>query len=127
VAAASVLICVDEAGAGAAVDELAAIAAAAMASGAVALPGAAAAACTPVDATVAGIATATGFGVVTDGAPCGVELVGSATEILSKDCFSGDFVLPAFDTPDFVPSRWTASVPALALGLGLALLLAWEG
>jgi hypothetical protein len=94
--------------------EVAAIAAAAIASGAVAVPetgGVEAAAGTSVNATVTGIATATG-------PPDGVEAAGSALEV-SADDFVGDFASPLFDVPDLAPGGGPVSVLPAALALAL--------
>jgi hypothetical protein len=103
-------------------DELAAMAAAAIASGAVALPDAGIAAGTPVSATGAGIATATAFGVVTADAACSTEAARSVearpveatsgeewiVEVSPEDGFAFDFAEPAFEAPDFAPGCATA-------------------
>jgi hypothetical protein len=95
--------------------EVAAIAAAAIASGAVALPetgGVEAAAGTSENATVTGIATATG-------APDGVEAAASALEVLSADDFAGDFASPVFDAPDLAAGGGLVLVFPAALALAL--------
>jgi hypothetical protein len=115
VASESILICADAAAGAAAAGELAAMAAAAIASGAVALPDGGVAAGEFVGADVTGIATATGFGVVADGAAGWPKAAGSGVEAFSEDGFSGDFAAPALAKPDFVRDRWTASALAEAL------------
>ncbi len=100
--------------------ELAAIAAAAIASGAVALPDAAVAGGISVETMVTAIATATGFGVVTDdvasrcdksaatveesgaGEKSGAEAVSEGT-FKSVDFFSLGFALPAFKVLGLAP------------------------
>jgi hypothetical protein len=109
----SILACADDAGAAMAA-EVAAIAAAAIASGAVAVPETGdveAAAGTSVNATVTGIAMATG-------PPDGVEAAGSALEV-SADDFDGDFASPVFDVPDLAPGSGPVSVLPAALALAL--------
>ena len=114
----SLSICTcDEAGAADA-GELAAIAAAAIASGAVALPDAGVAGAVSVETMVMAIATATGFGVVTDAADCcdksaAVEASGadekSNAEAVSEgafgsvDFFSTGFAVPAFKVLGLAP------------------------
>ena len=99
--------------------ELAAIAAAAIASGAVALPVVGVAAGTLVATIATGITTATGVGVVMDSPACWAR-VGSTLEVSSVVEVEVDFVVPAFEALDcWVPS---ALAGPLALGL-LALLL----
>jgi hypothetical protein len=110
-----ILICADAAAGAAAAGELAAMAAAAIASGAVALPDGGVAAGEFVGADVTGIATATGFGVVADGAAGWPRAVGSGVETFSDAGFSGDFAVPALATPDLVRDRWAASALAEAL------------
>src|SRR5467141_982055 len=123
VALASILVCAADAAGASVAAELAAIAAAAIASGSVALPDAGEAAGTFAAATVTGIATATGFGVVTAGPSCWAGAAGSATEAASAWAvgassefdFAVDFASSVFEAPDLVLERWTASVCASAL------------
>jgi len=119
----SVLICVDPAAAA----RLAEMAAAAIASGAVALPDAEGEVVgTLVKATVTGIATATTFGVVTDVAPCCAVSAGSGVEVSSEDDLAVDFAAPAFTALEFAPERCTALVvlaPELASEGGWLVLL----
>jgi len=115
VASESMLICVDAAAGAAAAGELVAMAAAAIASGAVALPDDGVVAGVFVGADVTGSATATGLGVVADGAAGCPKASGSVWETFSEDVFSGDFAAAAFATPDLVRDRWTASALADAL------------
>ena len=91
------------------------MAAAAIASGAVALPDGGVAAGVFVGADVTGSATATGLDVVAEGAPGCPKATGSVWETFSEDVFSGDFAAAAFATPDLVRDRWTASALADAL------------
>jgi hypothetical protein len=90
------------------------MAAAAIASGAVALVDDVAAG-EFAGADVTGIATATGLGVVADGAAGWPKAAGSAVEAFPEDGFSGDFAVPALAMPDFIHDRWTASALAEAL------------
>ena len=96
--------------------ELAAMATAAIASAAAALPDEGVAGAASVGTRVTAIATASGFGVVTDGASCGAEAAEesspdarSAAEAVSEgtfesaDFFSVGFALPAFKSPGFTP------------------------
>ena len=106
---------------------LAAMAAAAIASGAVALPEVGVAAGTFVDATVTGIATATGFGVVADER----GLLGQDGRIgRGRVCrmagLSVDFAVPAFEAPDFVWDGWAAPAP-VGVGVGGGIGVASEG
>ncbi len=93
--------------------ELAAIAAAAIASGAVALPDGGVVGGISVETMVTAIATATGFGVVTDVATCcdksaatveesGAEAVSEGT-FRSVDFFSIGFAVPAFKVLGLAP------------------------
>ena len=106
-----ILVCADAAVA----EVLAAIAAAAMASGAVALPEPGVAAEASV-AVVAAIATAIGFGVAADDPACCAEAAAAVEEspaaALSEDDLSVDFALLSFEVPDFGPDRWIGSVLA---------------
>src|SRR5258708_2411899 len=112
------LICGDDGSGAADAGELAAIAAAAIASGAVALPDAGVAVGISVDARITGIATATAFGVVTDAASCCAEAAtveASGAEVVSEEDFSVDFFSVDVAVPAFkVLDCWTASVLALA-------------
>ena len=109
VAPESILTCADGTDGAAVTGVLAAIAAAAIASGAVPVPDVGVAAGTSVGATGTGIATATGFGVVTDGASCCVEAAGAVEEpvaaIVSETGFSIVFGAPVFEAPDFAFDR----------------------
>ncbi|MGO8914064.1 MAG: hypothetical protein ACLQDM_32755 [Bradyrhizobium sp.] len=127
----SVLIWADEAACAEIARVLAAIAAAAIASGAVELPDGVAAG-TFVGAVVTGIATATGFGVVAVRAACWARMVRSAVDVSALAGLSVDFAGSAF--ADFAWDGGVAPVlvgpPALALltllsegGPALALLL----
>jgi hypothetical protein len=119
--------------------ELAAIAAAAIASGAEALPDAGVAGATSVETMVTAIATATGFGVVTSVASCWAEApraeessagerpgAEAVSEIAcgSVDFFSIGFSVPAFKMFGLAPDGWTASVLALLSASGSELCLA---
>jgi hypothetical protein len=119
VALASILVCAADAAGASVAAELAAIAAAAIASGSVALPDAGEAAGTFAAATVTGIGTATGFGVVTAGPSClaGAAEAASAwaVEASSEFDFAVDFASSVFEAPDLVLERWTASVFESAL------------
>src|SRR5258708_15080849 len=110
------LICGDDGSGAADAGELAAIAAAAIASGAVALPDAGVAVGICVDARITGIATATAFGVVTDAASCCAEAAtveASGAEVVSEEDFSVDFFSVDVAVPAFkVLDCWTASVLA---------------
>ena len=102
------------------------MAAAAMASGAVALPVAGGAAGASVDTMATGIATATGFGVVTDAVTCCAEAGLSVVAVLSEDGLSLVFVLPSFESADFVLGGWVvAAVFASALAAALASEACW--
>jgi hypothetical protein len=124
------LIWADDAAGAADAGELAAIAAAAIASGAVALPDAGVAAGTSVNAMVTGIATATALGVGTDAPPCCAEAAGtveeSAAELFPEEGFSAGFAGPAFKALDFALDCSTAAALALASALALAAALASE-
>lgn len=104
---------------------LAAIAAAAIASGAVAaLPDVGAAAGALVDAVVTAIATATAFGVVAGVLPCCAAVAGSAVvapAFLSEAGLSDDLV-----SSDFEPLELERDCGAAALALASALALALE-
>jgi hypothetical protein len=106
------------------VAELAAIAAAAIASGAVALPDDGEAAGTIVDAMATGITTATGVGVVAAGPSCCAGLAGLALESAAglslEDGFAVDFVSSVFEVSDFALERWVPSAFALASALASA-------
>jgi hypothetical protein len=123
VALPSILVCAADAAGASVAAELAAIAAAAIASGSVALPDAGEAAATIAAATVTGIGTATGFGVVTAGPSCWAGAAGSATEAASAWAagassefdFAVDFASSGFEAPDLVLECWTASVFESAL------------
>jgi hypothetical protein len=112
-----ILICAGDAAGAAMAAELAAIAAAAIARGAVALPdagAAGAAALASVVGTVTARTTATGFGVVTEGAPGVTEAVEeSAAEAVLEDGLSIDFAVP-FALSDFALDPWAVSALALA-------------
>jgi hypothetical protein len=97
--------------------ELAAMAAAASASGAVPLPDAliavvaevaGVAAGTFVDAMTTGITMATAFGTAEDGPPGCADAVGSVEEVSSEDDFSFDFVVPALEVSAFALDCWVA-------------------
>jgi hypothetical protein len=98
---------------------VAAIAAAAIASGVVALPVDGEAAGTTVDATAMGTATATGFGVVAAGSSCCAGVAGSAlvsaAEPSSEDGFAVDLVSSVLEPLDFTLERWAASAFASIL------------
>ncbi len=119
----SILAGADEAaGAVAVADMLAAMAAAAIANGAVALPevdGAAGAAGASVTATVTGIAVAMAFVAVA--ASCCAEAAGSledpAEEVSPDDDFAADFAASDFELPDFAWECGAASVLVLELAL----------
>jgi hypothetical protein len=123
-AAAAELVCAGEAVGGALTGELAAMAAAAIASGAVPLPDAVVAvvaeiaevagvaAGTFVDAMTTGITMATAFGTPAASPPGCADAVGSVEEVSSEDDLSVDFVLPAFEVSAFPLGCWVA--PALA-------------
>ena len=100
---ASILVCADDADAAC---ELAAIAAAAIASGAVALPDpdAGVAPGVPAVGTLTAIVTATGFGVVMDSgwATTAGAVEESAVELAPEAGLSVDFVVSDFVVPDFV-------------------------
>lgn len=96
---------------------LAAIAAAAMASGAVELPVGAG---TFAGATTTGMTTATGVGVVTAGVACCDEAAESAATVASEDDFWSVLVAPAFVALDLALDCWTAAVLASVLALALA-------
>jgi hypothetical protein len=123
----SILICADDTAGEAMAAALAAIAAVAIASGAVALPDAGvagAAALASVVGTVTARTTATGFGVVTDGAPGVAEAVEeSAAEAVLEDGLPVDFAVP-FALSDFALDPWVVSALEVALALLSALFLA---
>jgi len=96
---------------------LAAIAAAAMASGAVRLPVAAG---TFAGATATGMMTATGVGVVTAGVACCDEAAESAATVVSEDDFWSVLLAPAFVALDFALDCWTAAALASVLALAVA-------
>jgi hypothetical protein len=122
-ALASILVCAADAAGASTAAELAAIAAAAIASGPVALLDAGEAVATSAATTVTGIATATGFGVVTADPSCWAGAAGSAAEgasawaaeASSEFDFAVDFASSVFEASDLVLERWTASVFASAL------------
>ncbi|MGA9091616.1 MAG: hypothetical protein WB420_21190 [Bradyrhizobium sp.] len=110
----SVLIRVEEAACA-----LAAMAAAAIASGAVELPDAGAAG-TFAAAVVTGMATATGFGVVAVRAACWARTVRSTAEVSPPADLSVDFAGSAFGAPvDLAWDGWVAAVPVGPLLLAL--------
>ena len=138
-ASVSLSVCTGDAAGAAGAGELAAIAAAAIASGAVALPDAGVAGGISVETMVTAIATATGFGVVTDVVSCWAEAATveessagekSGAEAVSEisfgsvDFFSMGFSVPAFKTFGLAPDCWTASVLALVPASGSELCLA---
>ena len=139
-ASVSLSICTGDAADAAGAGELAAIAAAAIASGAVALPDAGVAGGISVETMVTAIATATGFGVVTDVASCRAEAAveesragdKSGAEAVSEitfgsvDFFSIGFSVPAFKVLGLAPDCWTASVLALVPASASELCLAVE-
>jgi hypothetical protein len=146
VVAAAGLVCAEDAAGGAMAGELAAMAAAASASGAVPLPDAliavvaevaGVAAGAFVDAMTTGITMATAFGTAEDGPPGCADAVGSVEEVSSEDDFSFDFVVPAFEVSAFALDCWVAVALASvfeavlaveacpALELSEALLAAW--
>jgi hypothetical protein len=100
------------------------MAAAAIASGAVALPDDGDAAGTIVDAMATGITTATGVGVVAAGPSCCAGLAGLALASVAglslEDGFAVDFVSSVFEVSDFALERWAPSAFALASALALA-------
>jgi hypothetical protein len=113
------------------VAELAAIAAAAIASGAVALPDDGEAAGTIVDAIATGITTATGVGVVAAGPSCCAGLAGlaglaleSAAGLSLEDGFAVDFVSSVFEVSDFALERWVPSAFVFAFAFAFASALA---
>jgi hypothetical protein len=87
------------------------------------LPDAGEAAGTFAAATVTGIGTATGFGVVTAGPSCLAGAAGSVAEAASawvaeassEFDFAADFASSVFEAPDLALERWTPSVFASAL------------
>jgi hypothetical protein len=110
------LICADDAAGGAMAGELAAMAAAAIASGAVLLPDAV----TPVVAVLAGavegtfvgarmtgITTAIAFGTTAVPACCAAR-VGSVVELSSEDDLSVDFAVPSFGPLAVALDCWAA-------------------
>jgi hypothetical protein len=111
--------------------ELAAIAAAAIASGAVALPEGGGGAGVLVVAVMTGSTTATGVGVVRADPACWASTVGSTAElpsVLDVDVVDVDFVLPVFEVPELPRDCWLAPVPSAPVELAPALLaLASEG
>ena len=104
--------------------ELAAMAAAAIANGAVELPEAGGTAGTFVAVVVTGIATATGIGVVAVKPACWTRMVRSVADASPFADLSVDFVESAFDAAvDFAWDDWVDWVTAGAVGpLLLALL-----
>jgi hypothetical protein len=121
----SVLIGADDAACAETAWELAAIAAAAIASGAVAPLGVGVAAGTWVTGVETGITTATGVGV-TDSPACWASRVGSTAELSSVVDFAVDLVVPVFDALELAVGCWPAPVLAalLVLALELSALLA---
>jgi hypothetical protein len=125
--------CADEAAGAAVADMLAAMAAAAIASGAVAFPDAGAvapevggaAAGTSVTATVTGIAVAMAMAVVAVVASCCAEAAGSVEAAVAAaspdDDFSADFAVSDFELPDFALEGGGASGLAPVLDGGAAL------
>jgi len=116
VAAESILACADEAaGAAAVADMLAAMAAAAIAKGAVALPEVGGATGVSVTATVTGIAVA--MALVTVAASCCAEAAGSveepAAEASADDEVAADFAVSDFELLDFALEGCGASEFAL--------------
>jgi hypothetical protein len=123
------LICADDAVGAAMAGELAAMAAAAIASGAVLLPDAV----TPVVAELAGgvegtfvetrttgITTAIAFGT-TAAPPCWAARFGSVDEPLSEDgCLSEGFAVPPFGVSALALDGWPALAPAPAFAALLA-------
>jgi hypothetical protein len=122
----SILACADEAaGAAAVADMLAAMAAAAIANGAVAFPEeAGGAAAVAVTATVTGIAVAMAFIAVV--AACCAEAAASVeepvTDVSPEDDFAADFAVSDFELPDFAwdGGAALAPVPVFALVVGAA-------
>jgi len=112
----SVVTCADDAWAEMAC-ELAAIAAAAIASGAVALPEAGVAAGVLVATVVTGITTATGVGVATDNPACWARMVGSTAGVSPVVEVAPDFVVPDFAASAFFPDGCVPSVLAVPLAL----------
>jgi hypothetical protein len=115
----SILACVDEAadetaGAAAVADMLAAMAAAAIAKGAVALPEVGGATGVSVTATVTGIAVAMAFVAVA--ASCCAEAAGSVEEPAADDGVAADFAVSDFELPDFALGGCGASELALEGG-----------
>jgi hypothetical protein len=112
------------------VAELAAIAAAAIASGAVALPDDGEAAGTIVDAMATGITTATGVGVVAAGPSCCAGLAGLALESAAglslEDGFAVDFVSSVVEVSDFALERRVPSAFVFAFAFASALASASE-
>lgn len=113
----SVVTCADDAAWAEMTCELAAIAAAAIASGAVALPEAGAAAGVLVATIVTGITTATGVGVATDNPACWARMVGSTAVASPVVEVAPDFVVPDFPAAVFVPDDCVPSVLAVPLAL----------
>ena len=106
----SVFACADAAACAAPACELAAIAAAAIASGAVELPEAGGTAGTFVAVAVTGIVTATGIGVVAVRPACWTRMVRSAADTSPFADLSVDFVESAFDAAvDFAWDDWVAA------------------
>lgn len=115
----------EDTGVAAVADMLAAIAAAAIANGAVAFPevgGADGAAGASVTATVTGIAVAMAF--VAAMASCCAEAAGSLEEPVAEaspdDDFAADFAVSDFELPDFALEGGGASALALAPEGGVA-------
>jgi len=114
---ASILAWIDDAtGAAAVADWLAAIAAAAIANGAVALPDVGGAAGTSVTATGTGMATATAFATVTDRASCCADAAASVEEAAVEVSPDGDLLVDVvasdFEVPDFALECWGTLVLA---------------
>jgi hypothetical protein len=120
----AVLVGVDEATCAETAWALAAMAAAAIASGAVELPEVVAAG-TFVAAGVTGSATATGFGVVAVRAACWARMVRSVADVSPLADLSVDFAGSVFAaSPDFVRDGWVAPAPVGPPVLALLELLA---
>ena len=100
------------------------MAAAAIASGAVALPVEGGAAGASMETIIGAIVTATASGVVREEAPLGCAAAAASpaeTEISPEDGLSADFAVAAFSPLDFVlADPWTASVLALSVALAAA-------
>jgi len=86
--------------------ELAAMAAAAIASGAVELPAEGVAVGTFVGVVITGIATATGFGVVAVRLACWARIVASTVAVSPLAALSVDLADPVFGAPLVVADGW---------------------